>query len=136
MKLLFQLLVMIIVLPATYYFVLWVPLSLIPPPALGMMSRSIIALLSAAAIGWYTWNRLRRTPDSLVSCAMTGALVLGAIGFCGGFFGPMIFVPEANQGPMLGIFITGPLGFAAGAVGGFIYWLVQRNKVSQGAGTP
>jgi len=24
--------------------------------------------------------------------------------------GPMLVAPEANQGPMLGIFITGPLG--------------------------
>ena len=37
--------------------------------------------------------------------------ILGIIGFLGGFIGPVIFTPEANQGPLLGIFITGPLGF-------------------------
>ena len=42
-------------------------------------------------------------------------LSLGAIGFAGGFFGPMLFAPDANQGPMLGLFITGPLGFLCGA---------------------
>jgi hypothetical protein len=26
----------------------------------------------------------------------------------------MVFKPEANQGPLLGIFITGPLGFVVG----------------------
>lgn len=46
--------------------------------------------------------------------AMVPALLLGGIGFAAGFFGPMIFAPGANQGPLLGIFITGPLGFLAG----------------------
>jgi hypothetical protein len=34
----------------------------------------------------------------------------------GGFLGPMILAPEANQGPLLGIFITGPLGLVVGAI--------------------
>jgi hypothetical protein len=46
---------------------------------------------------------------------LTWALSFAAIGFGGGFFGPMILTPDANQGPMLGIFITGPLGFLSGA---------------------
>jgi hypothetical protein len=48
------------------------------------------------------------------------AFVVGGIAFAAGFFGPMIFVPGANQGPMLGIFITGPLGFLAGLVYGIV----------------
>jgi len=59
------------------------------------------------------------------------ALVIGAVGFVGGFFGPMIFAPGANQGPMLGIFITGPLGVLVGAVGGLVQWLVQRKRVRE-----
>lgn len=55
-------------------------------------------------------------------------LAVGAIGFVGGFFGPIVFAPEANQGPLLGIFITGPLGFVLGAVGGWVYWFMQRKK--------
>jgi hypothetical protein len=43
-----------------------------------------------------------------------------------GFFGPMIFSPQANQGPLLGLFITGPLGFVAGGVAGLIYSLSRR----------
>lgn len=30
--------------------------------------------------------------------------------------------PEANHGPLLGIFITGPRGFLLGAVGGLVWW--------------
>lgn len=52
----------------------------------------------------------------------------GSVGFCIGFFGPIIFTPEANQGPLLGIFITGPLGFILGGIGGFVYWMAKRRK--------
>lgn len=47
-----------------------------------------------------------------------------------GFFGPMIFAPGANQGPLLGTFITAPLGFLLGGVMGWIYalWRKQQNE--------
>lgn len=47
--------------------------------------------------------------------------ILGIIGFLFGFLGPMIFAPGANQGPMLGIFITGPAGLVIGAFVGIVY---------------
>ena len=49
---------------------------------------------------------------------MKWAFVIGSISFAAGFFGPIVFAPDANQGPLLGIFITGPLGFVAGFVFG------------------
>jgi hypothetical protein len=55
---------------------------------------------------------------AMLRVALRPALVLGGIGFITGFFGPMIFTPGANQGPMLGIFITGPAGFALGLIYG------------------
>jgi hypothetical protein len=58
---------------------------------------------------------------STVAAVLRGALIVGGIGFCGGFFGPRVFAPDANQGPLLGIFITGPLGVLLGAIGGFVY---------------
>lgn len=54
------------------------------------------------------------------------ALTFGALGFLAGFVGPMLFAPDANQGPMLGLFITGPLGFGAGAVFGLVRGVVGR----------
>jgi hypothetical protein len=48
-------------------------------------------------------------------------LALGASGFAAGFFGPMILRPDANQGPMMGIFITGPGGAALGLILGAIF---------------
>jgi hypothetical protein len=40
----------------------------------------------------------------------------------------MLFAPDANQGPLLGIFITGPLGAVLGAIGGFVYGIRQRSS--------
>lgn len=50
-----------------------------------------------------------------------GGLIVGGIGFVAGFFGPIILVPNSIQGPLLGIFFTGPIGFVAGVVSGWIY---------------
>lgn len=56
-------------------------------------------------------------------------LIVGAAGFAAGFFGPIIFAPDANQGPLVGILISGP----GGAVLGLILWAIFRAiRVSAG----
>lgn len=45
-------------------------------------------------------------------------LVLGIAGFLAGFVGPMLLAPDANLGPAIGIFVSGP----AGAVLGVLLW--------------
>lgn len=42
------------------------------------------------------------------------AAVLGVTGLVAGFLGPMSLNPQANQGPMPGIFITGPVALIFG----------------------
>lgn len=59
---------------------------------------------------------------------LTGVLGLGVFGFILGFFGPLLFSPESNQGPLLGILITGPGGIVLGAIGGSILWILKRIK--------
>ena len=61
------------------------------------------------------------TATRIACYAVAGGLLCGAVGFVGGFFGPLVLAPEANQGPLLGIFITGPLGVLVGGVGGLTY---------------
>jgi hypothetical protein len=51
-----------------------------------------------------------------------------------GFIGPILFMPNANQGPLLGVFITGPIGTLAGTVGGLIYGLVAKRRIGEGRG--
>lgn len=58
--------------------------------------------------------------QGILKSGCLGAVILGGIGFVGGFFGPIIFTPEANQGPLLGIFITGPIGAVLGAIAGVL----------------
>ena len=66
-------------------------------------------------------------PRSLVF-SLGGAALAGGIGFIAGFLGPIIFAPEANQGPLLGIFITGPLGLIIGGLTGLVYAHVSANR--------
>jgi len=55
------------------------------------------------------WRAFRRWP-----------LAVGATGFLCGYLGPIALAPDANQGPLLGLLITGPggalLGVGLGAV--------------------
>ena len=78
----------------------------------------IALLLSLLAVGFRygASDEMRQR----VAYALRWAFGVGAVGFSLGFFGPMLFAPGANQGPLLGIFITGPLGFASGLVWGLI----------------
>ena len=67
----------------------------------------------------------------ILRCALLGGVILGGIGFAAGFFGPIIFRPDTNQGPLLGIFITGPLGFVLGIICGTVYGLRRAGKTDQ-----
>ena len=42
----------------------------------------------------------------------------------------MIFTPDANQGPLLGLLITGPLGCVVGAIVGLVVGLRRRLNAS------
>jgi hypothetical protein len=127
MKLFIRIIALIFVVPATYYFIYWLPCSLLP---LGKQRwiANILSLACAVAAGWFVWGRTASLSDGAVSTTLLGAVILGGIGFIGGFFGPMIFTPGANQGPLLGIFITGPAGLVLGGITGFIYWTVKGPK--------
>lgn len=57
------------------------------------------------------------------------ALCVGAVCFAAGFFGP-IFLSTSNLGPLLGIFVTGPLGVLVGALIGALSVAKESGRVS------
>jgi hypothetical protein len=69
-----------------------------------------------------TSNRMTIAQRVVWIAAFAGALA--AAGFIAGFIGPIVHHPASNQGPLLGIFITGPLGLVIGALLGIIVPLV------------
>jgi len=78
--------------------------------------------IAALLFFWFALRGHLERCRRLILYAFSGGFIVGAIGFSVGFFGPIVFSPEANQGPLLGIFITGPIGFAFGVViGGAVY---------------
>jgi hypothetical protein len=76
-------------------------------------------------LGWFALRGHLANSRVRMAHAMIGGAIVGGIGLVAGFFGPLIFAPGANQGPLLGIFITGPLGFVSGFVLGAIVGFVR-----------
>ena len=79
------------------------------------------------------WFALRgHRPDSREDMrfgCVTGGVV-GSAAFCLGFFIPIILSPEANQGPLLGILVTGPLGAVIGTMIGVSIAKIRRLKLA------
>ena len=118
---------------ATFYFIYWIGgallfqvVSLQVFPWLDYTVTTVIAVLVARFI----WVTTKSRESGFGSTMALWSLLTGAIMFLAGFFGPILLTPRANQGPMLGLFFTGPLGLVLGAVAGAIYWLVRKRRGS------
>lgn len=79
-----------------------------------------IPLIAAVAVALYVWMYAADKTESSVKYILLSAVIFGAVGFAAGFFGPLIFAPQANQGPLLGIFVTGPIGILIGVIFGLV----------------
>jgi hypothetical protein len=86
----------------------------------------IISLLIASAISVLAWKKMSVNADRLETHMLIWGIIIGAIGFIVGIFGPLLFHWGGNQGPLLGILYTGPLGFIIGLISGAIYWKFYR----------
>ena len=80
---------------------------------------------AAALCGWFALRGHIAESRRRMRAALIGGLVFGGVAFAAGFFGPIILAPGANQGPLLGIFYTGPLGFGLGVAAGWLYALLR-----------
>jgi hypothetical protein len=114
---------------AALYFTYWLGGALVYAAGLSPWISFIGSLAAGAVTASFVWRHTSSTEPGFAGAVMLGALVTGGIAFTVGFFGPIIFMPGANQGPLLGLFITGPLGLVAGAVGGAAWWLARQRKL-------
>jgi hypothetical protein len=86
-------------------------------------------LLTMSMLCW--WSTLYgHQPASRASirASWRAGWIVGGIGLAIGFVGPLVVYPNANLGPLLGILVTGPLGFVVGALGVGVW------RVAQGSG--
>ena len=89
-----------------------------------MITSSIIAIVAAILL----WRKIGHISNTLPACIIAGGITFGIIGFILGFFGPMLLTPSSNQGPLIGIFLTGPAGILLGLVVGGVYWYPKVKK--------
>jgi hypothetical protein len=83
--------------------IFWVPIALL--------------LITVAALCWWFALRGDRTESrSAIAAAWKGGVWIGTPSFALGFIGPLVIWPDNNLGPLLGILLTGPLGFVSGAL--------------------
>lgn len=117
---------------AVFFYVSIIAMVFLDSWHLPAMLTSALAIIAAILSARYVWRYTLSVPVGLVNSLVLGALLCGGVAFVAGFIGPMILAPHANQGPMLGIFITGPLGFVLGAVGGVLYWITRGREHRRG----
>lgn len=101
-------------------FVVWT-LMLVMPLGDRVWLGSLVALAVAAYVSHTVWNGTAEGSTSDAVMAGFGAAILGGLGLVAGFLGPMICAPDANRGPMPGLFITGSAGVVIGAIAGAVY---------------
>jgi hypothetical protein len=112
--------------------------------ALGVLGRQVIgrvefyaAILgtTSATLAALCWWYVLRGPAAIKNLGFHYALLWGKIvgGVCllAGYVGPIILTPNANSGPLFGIFISGPIGFLVGVVSGFVYGLLRSRAPDQ-----
>jgi len=110
-----------------FFFNVFVLNVLALPQSIGFLG-PFISFAVAILIAKFIWNKTDQLHDTFATYCLIGGFSVGGIGLLGGFFGPMIFMPDSNLGPLLGIFFTGPIGFVIGFLGGWIYWVIKKKK--------
>lgn len=100
----------------------------LPIPEAYAYIRSFISFAIAIGMAKLIWNLSEKVKSPVATYGIMGAMVVGSIGFIGGFVGPIILRSDSPQGPLLGIFFTGPIGFGIGLVGGIFYGLRKEKK--------
>jgi hypothetical protein len=90
-----------------------------------------LLLTAALFLLWFAVLGNRPSERNKLARTLMIGVVTGAVAFALGFFGPLVFFSSSNQGPLLGIFITGPAGFVLGSIAGFVWTRFVPGRVKQ-----
>jgi len=96
-------------------------------PGVGGLFGALAGTICGGALGVLSQRPEGRGRTVARWCIGT-TVVMGGVSFLAGFVGPILLQPDSPQGPLLGIFITGPLGAVAGAVVGLVIGLVRQGQ--------
>jgi hypothetical protein len=66
---------------------------------------------------WFTMSSDQAASRAAIKASWRAGWKVGTAGLAIGFVGPLVIYPKSNLGPLLGILVTGPLGFVVGVVG-------------------
>jgi hypothetical protein len=100
----------------------------VPLPGIPGMG-PLVGALAGAVCGGIVGSYLRRPVEeggSIARWCASMTVVVGGVSFLAGFVGPILLQPDMPQGPLLGIFCTGPLGALAGAALGALLGLARQ----------
>jgi hypothetical protein len=70
---------------------------------------------------WFTLRGHQPASRSGIRSSWRTGWIVGGIGLALGYVGPLVITPKATLGPLLGILLTGPLGFVLGALGAAVF---------------
>jgi uncharacterized membrane protein YfcA len=86
------------------------------------------SIFLALGLLWFALRGHRRATRNAIRTGCLTGTITGGLGFAAGFLGPILFSPDSPQGPMLGIFVTGPIGAMLGTVIGALVGVVREHE--------
>jgi hypothetical protein len=96
-------------------FIFWVPITL------WLLTMGVLCLWSAL-LGHRAASR------ASIQASWRVGWIVGGVGLAIGFVGPLVIYPKSNLGPLLGILLTGPLGFVVGVLGAGVMRAAQGSR--------
>jgi hypothetical protein len=103
---------------------LWYGANLLPHDGMAgsvtLLPIPLFAFALATICGWFAVCGAHELHRQMILVTVGIGVAVGGVSFLIGFVGPMLWTPASNQGPLLGILITGPLGSTLGCIGGAV----------------
>jgi hypothetical protein len=111
-------------LPTSDGLIFWVPITL------WLLTMSALCL-------WSALSGDQAASRASIRASWHMGWVVGAVGFAIGFVGPLVIWPKSNLGPLLGILLTGPVGFVVGVLWAGVVRAAHRSRppvITSGSG--